>query len=585
MGGGGVGLTRGAISSGAVAASQPRPQRPAPPAGERGLRRPRAVRFLAWAGILAVFVALRIPYVATPLERDEGAYAYVAQRALRGEVPYRDAFDHKPPGVYLVYASFFATTGESVASIHLGMYLWTLAGTALLYRLVARRAGAAAGLAAALAQAVLTIDPAFLGNAANTEIFMIVPLTGALLCLCPQAGAPGRGRVFAAGALGAAAFWLKPVAATNIAFLAAWLVWLRLRAGGVGRARRAAADLGWLALGGAAATAPVIGYFAAHGALRPFAECVFAFNSAYATVNSPPVRLVPAIFWEAFRAMIPALWPYFALAALGLAELARRTREDAVMFAGWLAASAAGVCVGGYFREHYFIQAVPAVAALAGLAVAWLDARLAPRGAAVRAGALAAVVAAMVLVPAVANRATACAGSPALVARAIYGRNPFDYSQAIAAEVARISRPDETVFIVGSESQILFYADRRSASRFIYLSPLAAPPYPGRDRALRATLAEVERARPRVVVDASRIETSLLAGPGTDAAFFRALQATLAAQGLRPESFFKAVPAGAAGRAGETYEVVDPEQVLAWERSRGARETGVMVLRRPDLPD
>ena len=44
-----------------------------------------------------VFVGVRAAYLDVPLERDEGEYAYIAQRALLGEVPYRDAFDQKPP--------------------------------------------------------------------------------------------------------------------------------------------------------------------------------------------------------------------------------------------------------------------------------------------------------------------------------------------------------------------------------------------------------------------------------------------------------------------------------------------------------
>ena len=50
--------------------------------------------------ILLLQLALRIPFLSEPLERDEGAYGYIGQRILAGELPYRDVFDHKTPVVY-----------------------------------------------------------------------------------------------------------------------------------------------------------------------------------------------------------------------------------------------------------------------------------------------------------------------------------------------------------------------------------------------------------------------------------------------------------------------------------------------------
>ena len=72
-----------------------------------------------WAVAALAFALLRIPYVSVPLERDEGEYAYIAQRSTHGEVPYRDAFDQKPPGVFLAYRGAFALFGQSIEGIHL----------------------------------------------------------------------------------------------------------------------------------------------------------------------------------------------------------------------------------------------------------------------------------------------------------------------------------------------------------------------------------------------------------------------------------------------------------------------------------
>ena len=57
---------------------------------------------------------LYIPFLTEPFEKDEGFYAAVAQLILRGDLPYRDAFDNKPPVVFGWYAISFALFGEHV---------------------------------------------------------------------------------------------------------------------------------------------------------------------------------------------------------------------------------------------------------------------------------------------------------------------------------------------------------------------------------------------------------------------------------------------------------------------------------------
>ena len=113
---------------------------------------PNKVR-LAWVGIILVFIGFRWTLIPIPLERDEGEYAYIAQQALQGDVPYRDAFDQKPPGVFLIYAIGMFIFGRSAEAIHSFQSAWTLATVWLLYRLVARLFGTAGGLFAAFALA------------------------------------------------------------------------------------------------------------------------------------------------------------------------------------------------------------------------------------------------------------------------------------------------------------------------------------------------------------------------------------------------------------------------------------------------
>ena len=54
--------------------------------------------------VAAALLMLRVPALAQPMGADQGLYAYVGERILAGELPYRDAWDQKPPAIHYTYA-------------------------------------------------------------------------------------------------------------------------------------------------------------------------------------------------------------------------------------------------------------------------------------------------------------------------------------------------------------------------------------------------------------------------------------------------------------------------------------------------
>ena len=63
----------------------------------------RSGRAVGWlAAILVVSLAARAPSLKIPLDQDSAVYSYAAERWLEGGLPYRDAWDHKAPFLYLI---------------------------------------------------------------------------------------------------------------------------------------------------------------------------------------------------------------------------------------------------------------------------------------------------------------------------------------------------------------------------------------------------------------------------------------------------------------------------------------------------
>src|SRR5262249_36225012 len=180
------------------------------------------------AVIIAVVVLLRIHFLAIPLERDEGEYAYAGQLMLQGIPPYRLAYNMKFPGVYAAYAFIMWIFGESSIGIHLGLLIVNLATIAIVFLIVRRLMGMIAGIAAAASYAILSAGPSVLGLAAHATHFVMLPtLLGALVLLNPVLT---KKMVFVSGILFGAALLMKQPAIFFICFGATYLLFRDWRA-------------------------------------------------------------------------------------------------------------------------------------------------------------------------------------------------------------------------------------------------------------------------------------------------------------------------------------------------------------------
>jgi len=448
--------------------------------------------------VAIVFVLARVPFVDLPLERDEGDYAYVAWRMLEGEVPYRDVFDQKPPGIYAVYAVLQGLGAGSGVAIHLLLYAWTAVCAIALHRLLRDLAGGPAAGFAALAFALLSTDPRLTATAANTESFMILPIVASWSALWRASRTGRSGPWIACGAWIAAACWFKPVAATNGLATVLWGVAAGLPAAERPLASELGRRVGLLALGGALLSAPPVLALAASGGLGAFIDIVVRHNLAYST--DVGVAQGFAQLGGTLRHLAPSHAVFWLLALVGLVARGEASARVRLFFGVQLAAAFAGACVGLHFRPHYLVQLLPALCALAGIGLAAALRRLRVALPGVSPQLVPAVLAALPIACFVAADAdTLFAGSRHAIARRIYALNPFPESERIAEYLARTSSPGDSVFVVGSEPQIPFLAGRRSASRYILFYPLTGPYGDALERQ-REVMREVAEARPLFVI-------------------------------------------------------------------------------------
>ncbi len=191
---------------------------------------------------------------------DEGVYAYVAQRVLRGDVLNGDVQDMHAGLVHFIHALAFRLFGEDLLSLRYPLAALTVVQTILVWRVLAPR-GAPAALAGAIATAALSFVQ-FLNPSANWYALFLMFACAALL-----AGkfATSRWSMVALGALLGLAVLIRHPSGVILAM--GCLTWLLARPGlpvaGASAPRLARAVIGIMGAG-------VLLYFFAKASLASF---------------------------------------------------------------------------------------------------------------------------------------------------------------------------------------------------------------------------------------------------------------------------------------------------------------------------
>lgn len=421
--------------------------------------------------------ALRLHGLTLPLLSDEGEYAYAARVWSEGGLPYRDAFNQKPPMIFLVYRLCAALSSRPAAPRLAAMLAALLTAIALLL-LAPKRWGPASRLAAPAAYLTLSTMPVGdFGFPANTEVFAAAFTAWA-------AWAAMGSRPALAGLLAGAALMTKQTALWPALAVGALAVW---RGGRRWEPKAAAAFV----LGAAALPCAWAGYFAARGGLAFFWDCVVAGNMRYAGVAGWSDAAEQGRFFAADLgpAFLKGSWPAWALAGLGLRGLdARWENRGELLAVLWLAGALLAAATGLLLFPHYFLQAAPPLCLAAAFGVERL-------GSGRRRWA---AVAALALVPAAAGARFYAGSSREATAKNLLYPSPLLETEVLGAWLRERTAPGDLIWVFGSEPALYVYSGRRAATRHDFVYPLTM--FPKSRAPLEEELAELRAAKPLYVV-------------------------------------------------------------------------------------
>jgi len=414
---------------------------------------------MAIVGLVLVFLAFRWNGFTAAFERDEGEYAYSAWLMRQGIMPYDHAFLQKPPMIIYTYIVGQWFSDESVVPPRVFATLVLGLSIMLLGMAVAREKGVRAGIISAWFATVMLTAPFLQPFAANTELFMLLPLMGVVLLYAVGRGNAGGWSWFLAGVLAALAILYKPISLPVLLWIA--VVWVFETWKADSRPRIVIERFALACLGTVLAVGVVLLPFLRHDAGRSLRECIVAYNYAYAQSEWPGASMLSFLAGEFFRYW----WVHILLLAWYIIK--RPTRWW--FFLGLFVTAFLGVYKS--MSGHYYFLLIPFWAAISALAIQVIFDKLGrwfPQSAGTRRLILVGIVLLLTAVPSYEEITL----SPHDLVRLLYGGNPFNEAQALSVHLRQESRPSDKVFIAGSEPEIFYYAKRQSSTRFDIIYPL-----------------------------------------------------------------------------------------------------------------
>ncbi len=419
--------------------------------------------------ITLLFGAIRYRLRSMPLERDEGEYAYSGQLMLQGIPPYQLAYNLKLPGIYAAYAVVLAVFGQTPTGIHLGLIAITAFSSLLMYFLASTLFGSMAGLGAAASFSLLAANPSVMGFEAHATHFVILAALCGILLLLQGLRSQTHWLFFASGFFCGIAFLMKQHGVFFALFCFCYLFLEQRRQ--LRPINQLAAGVIILAAGFLLPYVVTCALLYHLGVFHQFWFWTVTYAGEYSKMG---LRRGVHAFLENYGAVLRANSVVWLVALVGLTAVLwnQHARRHLNFTAPFLLFSVVALCPGAYFRPHYFILLLPVAALLVGVAVAASIEAIAEsemrRFKYIPATVFAVVVALSVL----AQHAFYFSLDPASAMKTTYGANPYFSAMKIGDYLRQHSPPAARIAVLGSEPEIYFYAQRHSATGYLYMYSL-----------------------------------------------------------------------------------------------------------------
>ena len=426
-------------------------------------------------GLVAIAVLLVLLPV-SPLNfqlsfRDPGVFLYTGWRILHGEVPYRDIWDQKPPVIFYINALGLAIAQGSrwgVWAIELiSLFVAALIGYKLINKFLGRTA-------AIISSYLWLVNLFFIIRGGNYTTEYTLPLQfGCILLTINQHGRTNtRYLNLWIGILCGIAFFTKQ---NTIGVGIAIFLYMLMEAISSREFKKYITNIGWMTAGGLIVAIIIFFAFLLQGALKPFWDAAFFYNTIYVTENSLTAKYSAlkeglSIFSKGDLSILAIVGWAIGILLLVLKQFKAPLKTFILLAVLDFPIEIIFVSLPGNSYTHYYMTLLPACSILAGLVV-WAVTSLANKveWLATKRVIWESVVAVLIL--GLLTRAEFKSYYDNVISLRLFRNNP------IIAYIDQNTNKNDYVLMWGGQTSINFFSQRASPSRFNYLYPLYTPGY------------------------------------------------------------------------------------------------------------
>ncbi|MBT3515551.1 MAG: hypothetical protein HN474_09580 [Nitrospina sp.] len=418
--------------------------------------------------ILLIIAILRFSFLEVPLERDEGAYAYIAKLLLDEIPPYTQAYSLYFPGIFIIYALTFLVFGQTIFAIHFCLLIASLLTIIFIFLIGKSLFSSLTGIISGATFGLLGLNPYAQGLFSHGEPFTMLFICAGVYILLLGIHSKKKFLFILCGFF----FGLGLLIKQNILVFAGlpliYLCFVFFKSSYQNKNFWRDALLFY-----------IFGYFIPLTIFFIFCLLTKSLSQMFFWTFIMPSEMTPSLsitrVIEHFKILTPPIIKsssqFFSFAFIGLlAPLWNSKLRPAMYFIIlFLFISFFTMCISFYLRAHYFIYLFPAIALLTGVGFSssYVLIKKLPL---IKSNKL--IIIGLILLffsySILSQKKFLFQTNPKFASRIIYGSNPFPESLIIADYVKEHSSPEDKIAILGSEPQILFYSNRMSASKHIF---------------------------------------------------------------------------------------------------------------------
>ncbi len=427
---------------------------------------------LLGASVILVLTA-RIHLLTFPFERDEGEYAYMAKLILDGHAPYTLAYNMKLPGTYYMYALIMWVSGKSIVGVHIGLMIISTASMLLLFSISKNFVSKIGAVISAASFGIMGTSWTLYAQAAHATHFVaFFALLGIYFLL--QMYKYEKNKLlfyFIPGVFFSLAFICKQ---SGIFFVLFGFAAIITKEFNLDSLFILAKKLLVFSLGFVIPIIVMLSYFYFFGNFDKFWFWTVKYLVTYG--DQIPISYAPEMFKIGLNLITSnyssvgytAMW-IVSLLGIPFIFINKESAQNKITAFLFVLFSFITILPGFYFREHYFITLLPA----AGLLIAFFFDfsnnffinRLRKPGLVFFSFSAFLI---LIGIGINANKDYLFYEDTKVSCKKAYGQNPFAESIEIAEFLKQNSTKDDKIAVLGSEPQICFYADRYSATGYIY---------------------------------------------------------------------------------------------------------------------